>query len=120
MAHEKGILHRNLRPEHILVTEQGLAKVMEFSPSSTPRAGSNPACSAPELSREAASAASDVYALGACLYEAVTGLPPAAPFGASRIPGGARFLTDGAAADILCACLVRIWSAPRWRKWQTR
>jgi predicted Ser/Thr protein kinase len=94
-AHERGIIHRDLKPENIMVLEDaatpdyvkvldfGLAKLRDAdggAERSITRAGSilgTPYYMAPEHIRgETVDARSDVYALGACLYKALTGEPP--------------------------------------------
>ncbi len=88
-AHEAGILHRDLKPQNILVAVKddralvadfGLAKLTEQSIELT-RAGEvmgTPAYMSPEQARDATQVTvrSDVYSLGATLYHAITARPP--------------------------------------------
>jgi len=87
-AHERGILHRDLKPGNILfdgagkpyVSDFGLAKWLqrECDLTQTLAILGTPFYMAPEqaTNSRAVSAAADVYSLGAILYQMLTGHPP--------------------------------------------
>jgi serine/threonine-protein kinase len=86
-AHSQGIIHRDLRPGNVIVTESGIAKVADFGTSrfleiaahGTTVIGSPPYM-APEQFHGKAVFASDVYSLGVTMYQLLTGrLPYEAP-----------------------------------------
>jgi serine/threonine protein kinase len=82
-AHKHGIIHRDLRPGNVLVTEQGLIKVADFGTSrfleiaahGTTVIGSPPYM-APEQFQGKAVFASDIYSLGVTMYQMLTGVLP--------------------------------------------
>src|SRR5499425_1406800 len=88
-AHEHGILHRDIKPGNILVdakgephlTDFGLARLVETESTVTHTLEvlGTPSYMAPEQAvgnNSALTAATDVYALGAILYQLFTGHPP--------------------------------------------
>ena len=92
-AHEKGIVHRDLKPGNIVITPRGRAKVLDFGLARVMPGAANVTQSAtisgpsalvgtvpymsPEQVRDGrVDASSDLYALGALLFEMTTGRRP--------------------------------------------
>src|SRR3712207_3627762 len=85
-AHERGVIHRDIKPHNILITESGDVKVTDFGiaraldATYATRTGSylgTALYSSPEQLRgEGVTPKSDVYSLGVTLYHAATGQPP--------------------------------------------
>ncbi|HEY5956337.1 MAG TPA: serine/threonine-protein kinase, partial [Polyangiaceae bacterium] len=84
-AHEANVIHRDVKPENLLLRSDGRAKLGDFGMAvditrsggaAAVRAGT-PYYTAPEIWRgSVASIASDIYALGATYYYLLTGCPP--------------------------------------------
>jgi eukaryotic-like serine/threonine-protein kinase len=82
-AHRVGIIHRDLRPGNMLVSESGLLKVTDFGTSrfleiaahGTTVIGSPPYM-APEQFHGKAVFASDIYSVGVTMYQMLTGVLP--------------------------------------------
>ncbi len=89
VAHEQGIIHRDIKPQNMVVEPDGVLKVMDFGiarlasrpqESGVTQAGAiigTPEYMAPEqVTGEPVDHRVDLYAMGAVLYECVTGRTP--------------------------------------------
>ncbi|HEX6766950.1 MAG TPA: serine/threonine-protein kinase [Polyangiaceae bacterium] len=131
-AHERGLIHRDLRPQHVLVSRSGDVKLTDFAVAADERLPTAPeilsgatgppslAYASPEqILGEPPDPRSDLFSLGVVLYELVAGK---APFGAaddrgatSRIrndppPPLGRFVTDLSPAleRVVLRCLQKL------------
>jgi serine/threonine-protein kinase len=87
-AHEQGIIHRDIKPQNVLVANDDTVKIVDFGLASTVQSRSSqltksgiligtPHYMAPEQIRgEKLDSRTDVYALGVLMYEMLAGKPP--------------------------------------------
>jgi HAMP domain-containing protein len=89
VAHEQGVIHRDIKPQNMVVEPDGVLKVMDFGiarlASRQPESGvtqagtaiGTPEYMSPEqLAGKEIDARADIYAAGCVLYECLTGRPP--------------------------------------------
>jgi eukaryotic-like serine/threonine-protein kinase len=135
-AHECGIVHRDLKPGNVLLSTDGTPKISDFGLSrrldgqaSVSQSGipiGTPSYMAPEQAQGKAGAvgpAVDVYALGAILYELLTGRPPFRAATAaetlhqvvSQEPAAPSRLNDQVPRDLETVCLKCLHKEPRRR-----
>jgi serine/threonine protein kinase/tetratricopeptide (TPR) repeat protein len=109
-AHDTGIIHRDLKPANILLTDEGVTKVLDFGVAKIgamredmtaeaagatgkslaltdmgTRMGTLPYMSPEQIAGELVDHRSDIWAVGIILYELVTGAHPLAPLSLDKL-----------------------------------
>jgi len=108
-AHELGIVHRDVKPENVMITHQGTVKLMDFGIAKIQRLSSmtqtgmfmgSPSYMSPEQVRgRDIDQRSDIYSLGVLFYELITGKLP---------------FTGASTADIAMRILTGEYSHPKF------
>lgn len=82
-AHEKSVLHRDIKPSNIMITHAGVPKIMDFSiaeinnePIADGLLGSPSYMSPEHVLRQPLGPQSDLYSLGAVMFQLITGQQP--------------------------------------------
>ena len=83
-SHAKGVMHRDIKPSNIMITQDGIPKIMDFSIAEINAAGAGPGgvfgsplyMSPEQVRAEPIGAPADLYSLGAVLFQMLTGEPP--------------------------------------------
>ena len=135
-AHEQGTLHRDLKPSNIMIDRQSRVRITDFGLAKRIEGNSNltlsgqilgtPSYMPPEQAlgkRSLIAAASDIYSLGAVLYELLAGRPPFR--GESLVetlkqvetldPVAPRLLNPATPADLETICLKCLEKEPHKR-----
>lgn len=131
-AHERGVVHCDIKPSNVMVTQGGAVKVLDFgvarieattaaaakATTSSGRVRGTPPYTAPEvLLGETPTARSDIYSLGVTLFEALSGRRPFEGREAARLleaaspPPSVRHLVPGVSAG-MDALLARALAGP--------
>ena len=129
-VHGAGVVHRDLKPDNVLFDERGRPLLADFGVARlddatrltrTADVTGTPLYMAPEVARGATEPASDVYSLGALLYECLSGRPPIEARGgvlatldaiSREAPAPLRQLAPGVPAWLDEACLSALAKEP--------
>lgn len=87
-VHDHGLIHLDMKPENVLVAEDGLTKIIDFALAERPGsfmgrllsrrriAGTRPYIAPETIRRKKPDIRTDIYSLGITIYEMLTGRPP--------------------------------------------
>lgn len=138
VAHNRHIIHRDLKPSNILLTNDGIPKITDFGlakdtqergKTATGAVMGTPSYMAPEQAGgriRTIGPATDVYALGAILYECITGHPPfKAPTSVetifqvlNEVPIPPSRIVHAVSHDLATICMKCLQKEPK-RRYQT-
>ena len=119
VAHEQGVIHRDIKPQNLMVEPDGTLKVMDFGVArlaqrasqltSTGMVVGTPAYMSPEqLLDDPVDARADIYAVGVVLYECLTGHRPVEATSAAGLIGKLLSTTPRPPRDVNTAVPVAV------------
>lgn len=126
VAHRRGVIHGDVKPANVLITQEGRPKLTDFGmarlasheKSDTPLLGTPAYWSPEQIFGRAQDARSDIFSLGVVLYEMITGISPFAGDSINAVCNNILSSTPRPVShlnasiptplsDLLAACLVK-------------